>query len=196
MKILVILAHPNQQSFNYALAEAAVKCLEEKKHTVIFHDLYRENFDPVLPLDEISKNGAIAPAISLYGEELKVAEGLIFVHPNWWGQPPAILTGWIDRVIRAGIAYKFTEGDTGEGVPEGLLKGKTALVFNTSDTPDAREHAFFGDPLDKIWKKCIFEFCGITKYYRKVFNIVVTSTLAERQRWLTEVQELVSAHFA
>ena len=54
-------------------------------------------------------------------------------------QPPAILKGWIDRVMRPGVAYEFLEGDSGEGVPNGLLKAKTALVFNTSNTPEDRE---------------------------------------------------------
>jgi len=53
------------------------------------------------------------------------------VHPNWWGQPPAILKGWIDRILRPGVAYQFLEGDAGEGVPVGLLKAETALIFNT-----------------------------------------------------------------
>lgn len=55
------------------------------------------------------------------------------------GQPPAILKGWVDRVIRAGVAYEFAEGDSGEGVPIGLLKAKSALVFNTSNTLEERE---------------------------------------------------------
>ena len=70
----------------------------------------------------------------------------MIVHPNWWGQPPAILKGWVDRVFRPGIAYRFVEGDAGEGVPIGLLKASAAVVFNTSNTPDARERFAFGDP--------------------------------------------------
>ena len=53
-------------------------------------------------------------------------------------QPPAILKGWIDRVMRPGVAYEFLEGGSGKGVPNGLLKAKAALVFNTSNTPEDR----------------------------------------------------------
>ena len=63
------------------------------------------------------------------------------------GQPPAILKGWIDRVIRPGVAYRFLEGDSGEGVPLGLLRAQTALVFNTANPPEDQESVVFRDPL-------------------------------------------------
>ena len=86
--------------------------------------------------------------------EIASADGIIIVHPNWWGQPPAILKGWVDRVSRPGVAYRFLEGDGGEGVPVGLLKAETAIIFNTSNTPEEREATVFGDPLDNLWKAC------------------------------------------
>ena len=69
-------------------------------------------------------------AVQSHGAEIRQADGIIIIHPNWWGQPPAILKGLIDRVIRPGIAYEFLEGDSGEGVgvPKGLLKAKAALL--------------------------------------------------------------------
>jgi len=71
--------------------------------------------------------------IKRHCEEFGQADGIIIIHPNWWGQPPAILKGWIDRVIRTGIAYEFKEGDSGEGIPKGLLKAGAAMIFNTSN---------------------------------------------------------------
>ncbi len=66
--------------------------------------------------------------------------------------PPAILKGWVDRVIRPGVAYEFLEGDGGEGVPCGLLRARAVLVFNTGNTYLEREMKIFGDPLETIWK--------------------------------------------
>jgi Putative NADPH-quinone reductase (modulator of drug activity B) len=74
------------------------------------------------------------------------------------GYAASILKGWIDRVLRPGIAYRFLEGDDGGGIPEGLLKAKSALVFNTSNTPWERELEAFGDPLERLWKDCICSF--------------------------------------
>ena len=117
---------------------------------------------------------------------LSAADGIVIVHPNWWGQPPAILKGWIDRVFRAGVAYRFEEGDGGEGVPVGLLKACAAVVINTSNTPEQREQTVFGDPLDAIWRRCIFDLCGVTNFHRRMFSMVVTSTVEQRRRWIGE----------
>ncbi len=196
MLILVILAHPNKLSFNHAIANSAMDVLKIIGHRIIFHDLYKEKFDPLLQHEEIPETGRIDGTIYRHCDELKEADGLIFIHPNWWGQPPAILKGWIDRVIRPGMAYRFDEGDSGEGVPCGLLSGKRALVFNTSNTPDEREKKVFGDPLENIWKNCIFDLCGITDSYRKTFNVVVTSTQNERRGWLEEVKKITNQFFS
>ncbi len=117
------------------------------------------------------------------------------MHPNWWGQPPAILTGWVDRVLRPGVAYNFLEGDGGEGVPVGLLRARTAIILNTSNTPPEREQSAFGDPLDLIWKRCVFDLCGVGDVRRVTFSVVVTSSREEREKWLAEVRELVYSCF-
>lgn len=196
MKVIVIVAHPSEDSFNHAIANAAVEALLDLGHEVVYHDLYREHFDPVLPGGEIPGEADVAPGIQGHCEELKSSGGIIIVHPNWWGQPPAILKGWIDRVIRPGVAYRFLEGDGGEGVPVGLLTGMTALVFNTSNTPEQRELSVFGDPLEQLWKKCIFELCGCSAFYRRMFSVVITSSADERRNWLMETRDIVKKYFS
>jgi len=195
MNILVILAHPQQGSFNHAIAASVVQTLEENGHTVSFHDLYTENFDAVLPGEEIAAGAPLPTGILMYCRELAQADGVVIVHLNWWGMPPAILKGFVDRVFRPEVAYKFLEEDSGEGVPLGLLKARTALVFNTSNTPAEREQAVFGDPLDTLWKNCIFGLCGVTKVFRQNFGVIVTSTQKERQAWLRQVKEVVGQYF-
>lgn len=191
MKVSVILAHPNKESFNHAIAKAVRDQLQKAGHEIYFHDLYEENFDPILPKEEILKDAFLPPAVDAYCREITKSDGIIIIHPNWWGQPPAILKGWVDRVIRPGIAYEFIENDKGEGIPNGLLKAKFAIVFNTSNTETEREHNVFGDPLETIWKNCIFDLCGVRNFYRRMFNIIVVSTAEQRKEWLTEVKETV-----
>ncbi|HBI15061.1 MAG TPA: NAD(P)H dehydrogenase [Desulfobulbaceae bacterium] len=195
MKISVILAHPDQASFNHAIAQTVVEQLAGNGHAVSFHDLYAERFDPVLPAAEIPRNAVLPDALRAHCEEIREAEGIVIVHPNWWGQPPAVLKGWIDRVIRPGIAYEFLEGDSGEGVPRGLLAAKAALVFNTANTMPDRERQVFGDPLETIWRNCIFGLCGVDTFYRRTFGVVVTSTGQERQKWLAEAREEIDRYF-
>jgi NAD(P)H dehydrogenase (quinone) len=195
MIISVILAHPNRESFNHAIAKTIIDRLKSNGHTLFFHDLYSEKFDPLLPYKEIPDEGSLPNAIRKHCEEIAIADGIVIVHPNWWGQPPAILKGWVDRVIRPGIAYEFIEGDKGEGVPNGLLKAKIAIVFNTSNTAEEREKNIFGDPLETIWKNCIFGLCGITSFHRRMFNIIITSTQDQRKKWLEKVRKDIDRFF-
>lgn len=195
MRISVILGHPEPRSFNHAIAAAARDQLLADGHEVNFHDLHAEGFDPLLTPAELASHGPIPNSLAGYCAEAAAADGFVIVHPNWWGQPPAVLKGWVDRVLRAGVAYRFDEGDNGEGLPIGLLRAKAALVFNTSNTPAAREQSVFGDPLEVLWKRCIFEFCGVKTVDRRMFGVIVTSTAAERTRWLAETRALVAARF-
>ena len=189
MVISVILAHPDTNSYNHAIAKMAVEALKANGHKVFFHDLYQEKFDPLLHTAEIAEDAKLPAKIKKHGEEIAAADGIVIVHPNWWGQPPAILKGWLDRVIRPGVAYEFLGGDSGEGVPKGLLKAKAALVYNTSNTETKREKNVFGDPLETIWKNCIFGLCGINNFHRRMFNVVVTSSDAQRKNWLDSVRK-------
>lgn len=195
MNISVIVAHPNGQSFNHAIARTAVSQLRKNGHRVTFHDLYAEQFDPLLLSQEIPTETSLPPEIEKHCDEISSAQGIIIVHPNWWGQPPAILKGWVDRVLRPGVAYQFLDGDQGEGIPVGLLKAKAALVFNTANTPPAREREVFGDPLQLLWKNCIFDLCGVSTFHREMFTVVVTSTYEEREGWLRKVGEIVGRYF-
>ena len=196
MQVSVILGHPEQGSFNHAIANTVVQTLEENGHKVYFHDLYAENFDPILPAEERAKEASVDTEILEHCEEISNADGIVIIHTNWWGQPPAILKGWVDRVIRPGVAYEFMEENSGEGVPEGLLKAETALVFNTSNTPEKREQQVFGDPLENLWETCIFDFCGVKNFYRKMYKVIVTSSLEQRQIWLNDVKETVDKYLS
>jgi putative NADPH-quinone reductase len=193
--ISIILAHPNPQSFNHAIAAAAAAALRQNGHEVVWHDLYQEQFPPLLPAAEFLETAKLELVIERHCREIAAAEGIIIVHPNWWGMPPAILKGWIDRVLRPGVAYRFVASDSGEGVPMGLLKARTALVFNTANTPEDREQEAFGNPLESIWKKCVFPLCGVKNVQRRTFSVVVVSTPQQRAEWLAEVRASVGATF-
>jgi NAD(P)H dehydrogenase (quinone) len=76
-----------------------------------------------------------------------------------------------------------------------VLKAKTGVVFNTSNTGEERENNVFKDPLDTIWKNCVFDFCGIKQFDRRMFRGIVTSDLAQRQIWLNEVKMMIDKYF-
>ena len=195
MNVSIILAHPDPASFNHAIAAAAAAACRRNGHRVFLHDLHQEKFDPLLPAREFAREAALDEALARHCAEIASARGIVVVHPNWWGMPPAILKGWIDRVLRPGVAYRFDENDLGDGVPAGLLQARAAVVFNTSNTPAARERAVFGDPLETLWKNCIFDLCVVREFHRRMFGVIVTSAAEQRREWLAEVGAMMDKIF-
>ena len=106
MNVSVILGHPYDGSFNAAIAQTVVQTLEEDGHAVAFHDLHAEGFNPVIPPSELVSDVPADDLTALHQREIKEADGIVVVHPNWWGQPPAILKGWVDRVLREGLRVR------------------------------------------------------------------------------------------
>lgn len=130
--------------------------------------------------------------IERHCRELEQADGMVIVHPNWWSAPPAVLRGWVDRVLRAGRAYQFVPDGQGGAKPVGLLKVRTALVLNTANTPQEKEESLYGDPLELHWVKVVFGICGVPRVVRRNFSPVITSTPAMREQWLDEARTLAA----
>ena len=145
MNVSIILAHPNPGSFNYAIAAAA------DGHGVALHDLCAEQFPALLTAAELTKHAALEPVVAAHCREIAAADGILIVHPNWWGMPPAILKGWIDRVLRMEVAYRFVANDQGEGVPVGLLKAKSGHGIQHRQHAGGPQRA---RPLAIRWKRC------------------------------------------
>ncbi|MBQ0820309.1 NAD(P)H-dependent oxidoreductase [Microvirga sp. HBU67558] len=149
MHALIVYAHPEPASFTGALKDRAVEALIRAGHTVEVSDLYAERFDPVAgrhdftsvvnperfhyqsEQEHAARNGTFAPEIRREQERVSMADLLVLQFPLWWGGTPAILKGWIDRVLAYGFAYvDGTRFDTG------LFKGRRALFsVTTGGTP-------------------------------------------------------------
>nr|WP_202626718.1 NAD(P)H-dependent oxidoreductase [Steroidobacter agaridevorans] len=188
---MIVVANPSSKSLSHAMASAAEQVLVARGYETAFHDLYAERFDPIQPTGEDGNVGSSNMLVEQHCSELARADLILVFHPNWWGQPPAILKGWIDRVFRLNTAYAYPDGVGFEGVPVGLLRARIAIVVNTSNTPAEREAAAFGDPLETLWKKCIFGLCGVTNVVRRVYGPVSGSTAPQRAAWLAEITTLV-----
>ena len=101
----------------------------------------------------------------------------------------------MERVLRENIAYTPPADGNGSSLYSGQLPAKAALVFNTSNTPTQREHEVFGDPLERIWKDCVFAFCGVHTFERLTFGVVADSDEATRQHWLQQAADMVDKYF-
>jgi NAD(P)H dehydrogenase (quinone) len=199
--LMLLLAHPRTDSYCHALAMRVGERLVELGHEVRSHDLYVERFDPLVPAFESHTNGQTVesllaqepdPLLALHREELRQAEGLVVVHPTWWGMPPAILTGWVDRIVVPGVAYRLAEAT---GYPEPLAPLKELFVVNTSDTTDERERDLYGDPLASIWGRCIAPYLGGPRVTRRVLRPVAGASGEQRRAWLNEVGSLAEETF-
>ncbi|MEU8927117.1 NAD(P)H-dependent oxidoreductase [Kitasatospora sp. NPDC048545] len=190
----VYLAHPRPGSFNHALYRAVVDELRERGCEVRAHDLYADGFAPLLTAEETgtvdSAEESTDHRLALHRAEVATLDALVLIHPNWWGMPPAVLAGWVQRVLAPGVAYKL---GTADGEPAGLLRAGRALVLNTSDTPEARERDEFGDPLERIWAACVLPYVGVTDVRRTVFRTVTDSSDALRAEWLRQAREQAAA---
>jgi NAD(P)H dehydrogenase (quinone) len=188
MKTLVILCHPIPGSFNHSIASHILKVLESRGHVICFHDLYKEKFDPVLSPDEIQRKFSFDEKIQRYSRELSDSDGIIIIHPDWWGQPPALLKGWIDRVFRPGISYDYEGEDFMKKTESPLLCGKKALVAVTTNEKKSSS----GHPLETVWQKHIFGFCGIQDADCTILYGVRESGLHTRSRWLKSIEAKIA----
>ncbi len=191
MNLLLVLAHPDPGSFNHAIARAAAGALQRMGHAVVFHDLYAERFDPVLGSPELARGFSLDEPVQTYCRELSSCHGLLIFHPDWWGQPPAILKGWVDRVFRQGVAYDLEGADETEKAWTPLLTGKKGLVFCTSDTDeDAGDRT-----LETLWVHSVLGRCGMQAACH-VMRGMRRADPAARREWRAFVARTLGGWFA
>ena len=163
MNYLIIYAHPNKKSLNHSVLDetrAVLKLQNTNELQVI--DLYEENFNPSLYFDETQprRNLHTREETEKYRGAILWADHLIFVYPIWWGRPPAILLGFIDKVFVSGFAYFMPPKAL---MVKGLLKGKRASIITTQNGPVLLTRILFSDTHRKIMKRQLLNFCGIWK---------------------------------
>ncbi len=113
MKALVVIAHPARESFCHVAAGRAVDGLRTAGHEVETIDLYAEGFRPAMSLDERlayeTDDPILDPQVAAHVALLRQSQILVFVYPTWWGGLPAILKGWLERVMVPGVGFEFDE---------------------------------------------------------------------------------------
>ena len=171
-KILLVIGHPKSDSFCHALADSFIHGAKENNNEIKIIDLYKEKFDPVYDLEEDAAD------VIKYQEMVTESDIITFVYPTWWFRAPAIIEGWIDRVMTTPYAYTFkkfkiTETEIVErfvgnfGRPIGKLTDKKAIIIQTYGSPQfATRLWFFNLPIRRIKRGC-FNVLGFkkTKFY-------------------------------
>ena len=129
MKILIVYAHPSSSSFCNAILQAVQSGLSEAGHEFKVADLYAENFQPaMIEADFAQFQGKPLPDEILKEQErVEWSDGIVFIFPIWWWSFPAILKGWVDRVLSYGWAYEDPKDPD-----SGYLKPRKILVLPTA----------------------------------------------------------------
>ena len=187
MKHLIISAHPNPQSFNRALVEEVIKATRQVGAETVVRDLYTLDFNPVLSWSELNATmeGIVPAEIKFEQKLIAEAELITFIYPLWWMGFPAILKGYLDRILSYGFAYQNENG-----VSVGLLGNKKMQHFITmGNSIEKYQQLCF----DKALKSCLvdglFNFCGITDIQHDIFGNIHLLDEAGYQSVLTSVFE-------
>lgn len=185
-KILILMGHPNKDSFGNALADAYQSGAGKANAEIRRMNLADLNFDPLLHkgYKEIQ---TLEPDLQKVQENILWAEHLVFVYPIWWGNLPALVKGFVDRVFLPGFAFKYHKDSPWW---DKLLKGKTARLITTSDAPNFYFNWIIGKPAHKAMKKATLEFCGIKPVKITSFGSVRFADDARRKKWLEKVEKL------
>jgi len=136
MKVLIVYAHPNPESFNHAVLDEFTKGLKDGGHSVETVDLYKIGFDLRIKSEDLAqfRGGKMPDDVLEQQEKVKEADALVFISSIIWGSLPAMLKGWMDRVFSAGFSHRAPK--KGEIGPQGLLTHKKALIINTTMLPE------------------------------------------------------------
>lgn len=188
MKVLIVYAHPNRESFTYAVLEQLQNGLERGQHEVHTVDLYGEAFDPVLVINAEKRRRDLVhdPYTERYRSLIAAADHLIFVYPVWWHSMPAILRGFIERTFVSGFAYSFQGKSANRLLPQGLLRGKSVWCVYTLDAP---RFVAWCDPGWLSIRYSILWYCGLRKIKRFYLPGVKRTSPESRRQWLDHLYE-------
>lgn len=183
--ILVINGNPKKESLCSALAESYRQGVAESGGQIQLIHLSGLDFDMNLSLG-YEKGQEPEPDLAGVQRAIRDASHVVIVSPVWWGTMPAKLKGLFDRVLLPGFAFEYQEGSP---FPRKLLKGKTARLIITMDSPVWYYRLILGDPIVKTLGRPTLGLCGIKVGSVSRFGPVIGSSEAQRERWIQKVKQ-------
>lgn len=185
-KILIINGHPDPLSFNQALFEAYRKGAQANQ-TEVKEIIIRElDFNPNLTMG-YRKRTELEPDLLDAQEKIKWADHLVWIYPVWWGSVPAIMKGFLDRVLLPGFAFKKKENSPWW---DSYMKGKSARLICTLDQPAWFYRWVYGRPSHQAMRRLTMHFIGIRPVRISTIGPVRNSKEEFRSKWLKKVEKL------
>lgn len=186
--ILIINGHPDNESYNFALAHA-YKTGALKGGAVVEEIILRDlQFNPILNYG-YRKRTTQEPDLEAAWKKIVWADHLVFVYPVWWGSVPALLKGFIDRVFLPGFAFRKRENSLWW---DKLLTGKSARIICTLDQPNWYYWLVYGSPSHRTMKRATLQYCGVNPVRITAIGPVQLSKDSYRANWLSRMEKLGS----
>lgn len=183
-KITVIIGHPDKNTYCGELARRYEKGAKEAGHEVRVVAIGDLKFDPILHYG-YKVIQPLEPDLIKVQEDIKWAEHLVIVYPNWWGTMPALLKGMFDRMILPGFAFRFHKNGY---MWDKLLSDRSAHVYITMDSPPLIARMMFGDNANEI-KRDILGFVGFSPVSTTKIGAIKMMSDDERVHWLEKVEK-------
>jgi len=186
MKILIINGHPDQESFNYAIANAYKQGAVKSGAEIQEINIRELNFNVNLQYG-YRKRTELEPALLEAQEKIKWANHLVWIYPVWWGSVPAIMKGFLDRVLLPSFAFKKKEDSVWW---DKYLTGKSARIICTLDQPGWYYRLIYNSPSHYAMKKLTLEFVGIKPVKITTIGPIRLSKEGFREKWLSKIEKL------
>jgi NAD(P)H dehydrogenase (quinone) len=185
-KVLIINGHPDKESYNFALAEAYKTGVERSNAEVKQINIRDLDFNPNLQFG-YRKRTELEPDLLKSQEMLKWADHIVWVFPVWWASLPAIMKGFLDRVLLPGYAFQKRENSL---LWDKHFTGKTSRIICTMDQPTWYYRFFNGAPSTKAMNKNTLKFIGVKSVKVTAIGPVRLSKQEFREKWLRKVEKL------
>ncbi|MEO8809083.1 MAG: NAD(P)H-dependent oxidoreductase [Rhodanobacter sp.] len=185
MNVLLVMGHPRRDSFCAALADAYLDGASSAGATVQTLYLADLHFDPHVRVHSPEQQ-ELEPDLQRAAALLAWAEHLVFVYPTWWGTMPALLKGFLDRLLMPGIAFRYYGPRAIDC--EGLWRGKSAQIITTMDTPPVIYRWLYKGPGMHAMRNATLGFCGVKAVHALACGSIRTSTLHQREAWLEKAR--------
>ena len=151
-KIFLIYGHYDDKSFNAAIRDTFIETVENRGHTVDVIDLYKEKFNPVFAGEDPDN------VVLDHRKRIDACDTIVLIAPIWNFRMPAIVEGWIDKVLAPPWAFRFKQLWGNYGYPIGNLKDKKAIIFCTYGSPRLAITTFFFEFTNQKTKKRSFSY--------------------------------------
>ena len=190
MHTTIIFAHPWHGSFNNAILDAVTQELDQQKKLYLLIDLNQDGFNPVMQESELalySKGQSLDPLVLKYQGALVETDELIFIFPIWWYNIPAILKGFIDKVMLKDFAYT----ETSIGLKGKLTHIKKTTIFTTSESPTIYINLVKGNPIKGVFIKGTLKGVGLSNIRWYNSGMTTSGTRRKKEKYLTKVTRVL-----